>query len=800
MTSHRSRLSLFAALVFSSVGFIVTLVDALRTNAMGLLAPAPWVFLVAVLVLVPVIAGLAPRARQEGAFSLSGKSWRRISYGGGALAGVWAAFAVYSFFTEGNCDGGICSLFIIFAPLAFVLAFAAAALVLAAGLGALALLKGLPFPASLLVLVASAGLAGSLPTLGSIAVRALEDWTSPSHWYTKRPRVFPDWGMPAARQGGPALHSGEWQHTLTLGRPGLTTAEAPTAMAISADGRVLVIAAGSRLHRWDVSSGEEQPHAPLDGPARALALSHDGGLVAYAQSGRLLLRELGERGASQPKVLADEEDSFEAVAFSQDGSLLVGATATGALVAFRPGDAKPLWTRPAFSAPTSIALAVSADGEAVFVSASERFELLWLDGDDGDLVARHPLGELQPPSLAVISRDGRSIRGLTRDGVIEWTPSEDEGPPTLWPFPSDCLALETLLSPDGERLLRWCGDMLVLSWVDKAELQRVHAPTSSKSGPPAVSAVGPGARWAVIRGALVDLNASSVTGEVALGIGHTAEITSIAATPEGTVTTAADGTLRVWTPMGNERAVVQELGEAGDLRVHTAGEVVARLKDGLAQVLLRSEVVVKRVFQTPPELLNPTIALSPDGSRAVISGALDASTWETLVVSASGELLSRSKGSRGVLVLDGGLLVSFDGVQVVALDPSTKQARWTRQLATPGDPRWVNEVTDVRSSPDGKELWVTRSLSAPTRLASNTGEPLGELPFPLPAASAPDGSAHVTLSEGAAEIRDGTGAVKDRLDFALLGDRPTAAAFAANGRELWIGTGRGQVFRFARAD
>jgi hypothetical protein len=63
-----------------------------------------------------------------------------------------------------------------------------------------------------------------------------------------------------------------------------------------------------------------------------------------------------------------------------------------------------------------------------------------------------------------------------------------------------------------------------------------------------------------------------------------------------------------------------------------------------------------------------------------------------------------------------------------------------------------------------------------------------------------DGSAHVTLTETEVQLRDRKGAVTDRLDFASLDEQPTAAAFAADGRELWVGTRGGQVFRFVRSD
>ena len=799
MSPRTLRLSLFAALTFSAMGYVLALNDALGKRTSDFLsAPIPWALLGAVLVLVAVTAAHAARARQEGAFALSRKGWWSLSLAGGLLAGSWATSRVISAFSEGSCDGGTCGLVIFVAPIVFMYAFTAGALVCAAALGAIGLLKGLPRLASPLVFAAAAGLAGLLfwPTPPG-APSKWERVEPPSPWHTEKPPAFPGWGTPGAEPGGTVPRAGKWQHTLTLGRPGLLPSAPATAAALSADGRVLVIAAGSRLHRWEVASARSQAPVPLEGPPGALALSHDGGLVAYAQGGQLLLRELGA-GVSAPRVLASEKEPFRAIAFSRDGSLLAGATTAGTLVALRPKDGKRLWSRPVFSESALPVLAVSADGTDVFVGANTLFELFWLDGRDGQVVARHPLGDVQPPSsLAVFSRDGQSVRALTVEGVIEWTPSLKQQPLTRWPLSSGCTSSDALLSPDGEKLLGWCGQELRVSWVEGTELQRIPAPSAAMRGPETVSVVGPGARWALLRGTLVDLSAER---ELPFGSGHTAPVTAVAATREGIVTSARDGTLRVWSPGGDARAVERELGAVRDLRVRTASEVLAALDDGLARVRL-PDATVQRVFQTPLEMPEPFVALSPDGSHAVFSRQFSDEPRETMVVSERGKILSRLTGPGTAVVLAGGMLVSFDAFEVVAFDALGKKVRWKRALSSMAeDPQWSTEVTGVRASPDGKTLWVSRSQGPPTRLAMDTGRPLGELTFPLPSASTADGSAHVTLTETEVQLRDRKGAVTDRLDFASLDEQPTAAAFAADGRELWVGTRGGQVFRFVRSD
>ncbi|NPD22660.1 hypothetical protein [Corallococcus exiguus] len=140
-----SRLALFAALCLGSLLFgLWMLATAFRGVAV---LPVTLGLGLGLLVLVIVTLRRAPRWRNEGAFTLSGRAWRWLSLAGALLSGLGATAVVLDKnhlpLPFGECLGSSCEVSYWLSPIVFVSSFFGGWLLSAALLGAYGLLRAI---------------------------------------------------------------------------------------------------------------------------------------------------------------------------------------------------------------------------------------------------------------------------------------------------------------------------------------------------------------------------------------------------------------------------------------------------------------------------------------------------------------------------------------------------------------------------------------------------------------------------------------------------------------------------------
>jgi WD40 repeat protein len=246
----------------------------------------------------------------------------------------------------------------------------------------------------------------------------------------------PLWAVAVAGDGCALLAAGEdgtircWTQDVTFGiRSGEGSAEAlaahrgPVLAIASANGTTASGGADGKVIVWHTAEGRIARELHTPGPARAIALTHDGRTLACA--GEQSSLQLWDTATGERKnQLKDAGDWILAVAFSPDGNLVAAGWTDGRVRLWEASTGQKRYdvdARPSPAPDTPInsvsSIAFSPDGKLLAVGGSESAIHLLQPGDGKVLrslvghtgtvtaLAFHPGGEL----LASASKD-RSVR------------------------------------------------------------------------------------------------------------------------------------------------------------------------------------------------------------------------------------------------------------------------------------------------------------------------------------------------------------------------------------------------------
>jgi WD40 repeat protein len=183
-------------------------------------------------------------------------------------------------------------------------------------------------------------------------------------------------------------------------------------LGFSADGKVLAAADGTGIRRWDVASGRELNVAEATEPARAVAVSADGRLVAVRGDEQLYLWDADAGKVrfrlSARAVRGQERSALYSLALSPDGKLLAVGWFDGRVILHETGDGKERWQakgheRGVFS------LRFTADGRGL-LSGGQDLSAAWWDVVAGRVTRRANLPAELRPEVSRYPPYGQSFR------------------------------------------------------------------------------------------------------------------------------------------------------------------------------------------------------------------------------------------------------------------------------------------------------------------------------------------------------------------------------------------------------
>jgi WD40 repeat protein/tetratricopeptide (TPR) repeat protein len=311
-------------------------------------------------------------------------------------------------------------------------------------------------------------------------------------------------------------------------------------LAFTPDGYRLASASRHLVRQWDLNAyTTDQMIEGHLGPIHRTVVSADGRILAIATGRQILIWPMG---ADKPShILEGHHDLVLSLAFAPDGATLVSGSADHSVCLWQIDKNEPLHTFTSNAGPI-LDVAYSADGLFV-AAASEDYTIVIWESASGQLVRRLTGHEGAVTALS-FADNGRFLASTANDGTIR-----------IWQIPDGGLkqvieahheaAQAVCFSPDNSLIASAATDRTVCLWsAQDGMLIRRIAPANG-----ATLAFSPDGRILALGGKdnLVYLWQSG-SGRLLRSLpGHTAPVTSVTFTPDGTrlITASSDGTIRI---------------------------------------------------------------------------------------------------------------------------------------------------------------------------------------------------------------------------------------------------------------
>jgi WD40 repeat protein len=409
-----------------------------------------------------------------------------------------------------------------------------------------------------------------------------------------------------------------------------------TDVVFAADGRAVTTSIDSSARVWNPETGDLifTLAAQHQQKVLAAAVSPDGTQIATASADRTARIWFGGLGAT-PTVLAGHTGGVSGVSFSPDGKLVLTASDDGTARLWSPlvPALLPLGAQTGAVTTTSY----SPDGRLVLSAGADGTARIWRV--DGTLL--QTLGHTARVNQATFVSGGREVLTASDDGTAKlWRVSDGS---LLASFPHGAPVRTALLSADG--IVTAGADGTVKLWTRAGTLV-----WSAAHGSPIAAAA---------------VNATTVATGAADGTirlwrerdgtplrtlkGHTAAITSLAYSRDGTVLASGSGdnTARLWSSDGEPRHVlaghtfgVTSVAFNPDGRLLVTGSI-----DGDARIwsVAKGRTVQRLSFHVSTV---SQAAFSPDGRWVVTAGPTTAGIWQVR----TGTLLYYLGGTTGQLL------------------------------------------------------------------------------------------------------------------------------------------------------
>ena len=259
-----------------------------------------------------------------------------------------------------------------------------------------------------------------------------------------------------------------WDHrTGEVKRRLSTEQDEPSLVAASTNGKSFAEVSKEKLLFWDGNSDTKRI-VPLPGPeiVSALALSADGRMLSVARGSEVkLLLPTGE----VTKILSGPEDSVTRLAFSNDGRMLAGAEEDGTIRIWEVASGHSEKTLTALTEIT--ALAFAPNGETLATAATDNTITIW------NLQTRVAQGKLQKHDATInalaFSPNGQWLASGGDDRtIVLWEVAAGKSKRTFKGHDQTVTSLA--FSPDSQLLASGSGNASVVLWeVETGKLSRV---------------------------------------------------------------------------------------------------------------------------------------------------------------------------------------------------------------------------------------------------------------------------------------------------------------------------------------